>query len=66
MLGTANVYAQDTFINLSLKEACNQAVEKNVNVLNAGLEQRKSHYMSDEAKSKLYPQIDGYSTFNYY
>ena len=66
MLGTANVYAQDTFINLSLKEACNQAVEKNVNVLNAGLEQRKTHYMSDEAKSKLYPQIDGYSTFNYY
>lgn len=66
MLGAIDVSAQDTFINLSLKEACIQAVEKNFNVRNAGLEQRKSHYMSDEAKSKLYPQIEGYSNFNYY
>jgi outer membrane protein len=66
MLGTANVSAQDAILKLSLREACNQAVEKNVNVLNAGLEQRKTQYISDEAKSKLYPQIDGYSNFNYY
>ena len=66
MLGTANVYAQDAFINLSLKEACKQAAEKNVNVRNAGLEQKKTQYISDETKSKLYPQIDGYSNFNYY
>lgn len=66
ILGAINVSAQDAIINLTLKEACNQAVEKNINVLNAELEHQRTHYMSDEAKSKLYPQIDGYSNFNYY
>jgi outer membrane protein len=66
ILQATTVSAQDTLITLSLKEACTQAVEKNVNVLNAGLERKKTQYMSDETRSKLYPQIDAYSNFNYY
>ncbi len=66
MLGTVSVSAQEEFSRLTLREACNQAIEKNVNVLNAELEQTRTHYMSAETKSKLYPQIDAYSNFNYY
>jgi outer membrane protein len=63
---TTNVLAQDPSLQLSLREACIMAAEKNINVMNAGLEQRKTHYLTDEARSKLYPQIEGYSNFNYY
>lgn len=33
---------------------------------NAGLEQQKTRYQLKEARSRLYPQIEGYSNFNYY
>jgi outer membrane protein len=51
---------------LSLKESCRLAIEYNVNVRNAELEQKKANYASTEAKSKLYPHVEGYSDFNYY
>jgi outer membrane protein len=64
--GLLQVSAQDTIRFLSLKEACIQGLERNVDVLNARLERQKTHYKSDEAQGKLYPQIDAYSNFNYY
>jgi outer membrane protein TolC len=41
-------------------------IEKNVNVRNAGLEQDKMRFQLKETQGRLYPQIEGYSTFNYY
>jgi outer membrane protein len=66
LIFTVNVFAQDAALKLSLRDACSEAAEKNVNVVNAVLEQQKTHFMTDEAKSKLFPQVDGYSSFNYY
>jgi outer membrane protein len=65
MLIAYDVFAQNE-TKLSLSEACKIAAEKNVNVVNAVLEQEKTHFMTAEAKSKLYPQVDGYSNFSYY
>jgi outer membrane protein TolC len=65
MLIAFDVFAQNE-TKLSLSEACNIAVKKNVNVMNAVLEEEKTHFMTNEAKSKLLPQLDGYSSFNYY
>jgi outer membrane protein len=66
LLFTVNVFAQDAVLKLSLKDACSEAAEKNVNVVNAVLEQQKTHFMTTEAQSKLYPQVEGYSNFSYY
>ncbi|HEX3007569.1 MAG TPA: TolC family protein [Bacteroidales bacterium] len=63
---TSVAVGQDTTLQLSLKQSCQWGVEKNVNVLNAGLEKLKSQYQLKEAQSKLYPQVEGYSNFNYY
>jgi outer membrane protein TolC len=57
---------QDTVQHLSLKQSCQLGIEKNVNVQNATLEQKKIGYQLKEAQSKLYPQLDAYSNFNYY
>jgi len=58
--------AQDTIVSLTLHQACQLGVDNNTNVTNAKLETQKSAYQLKEAKSKLYPQIEGYSDFNYY
>jgi Outer membrane protein len=60
------VSAQDTIRHLSLAQACRLAVDSNTNVLNAKLETQKTHYQTKETQSKLYPQLEGYSDFNYY
>jgi len=60
------VQAQDTIINLTLHDACQLGVDNNTNVINAKLETKKSAYELKELKSKLYPQIEGYSDFSYY
>jgi outer membrane protein TolC len=58
--------AQDTTMRLTLKQSLQLGLEKNVSIQNAGLEQQKIGYQLTEAQSKLYPQIDAYSNFNYY
>jgi outer membrane protein len=64
--GILHASAQDTTMYLSLKQSCQLGIEKNVNVQNADLERQKTNYKLKEAQSKLYPQIEGYSTFSYY
>ncbi len=64
--GILQVSGQDSIQYLSLKESCQLGIENNVNVLNAALEQKKTNYRLKEARSKLYPQVDAYSNFNYY
>jgi outer membrane protein len=61
-----HVSGQETIRYLSLKESCQLGIENNINVLNAALEQQKLNYRSEETRSKLFPQIDAYSSFNYY
>jgi len=51
---------------LTLKESTQMGIERNVNVKNARLDNSKIHYQLKEAQSKLYPQLEGFSTFNYY
>jgi outer membrane protein len=63
--GISPIQAQDT-IHLSLKEACKQGIENNAEVINAGLDKQKTVYQLQEAKSKLYPVIDAFSSFYYY
>lgn len=57
---------QDTKMSLSLRQSCLLGIEQNMNVQNTVLEQQKAHYRLREAKSKLYPQLEAYGTFNYY
>src|SRR5665648_569378 len=64
--GILQARAQDTIVSLTLHQACQLGVDNNTNVTNAKLETQKSAYQLKEAKSKLYPQIEGYSDFNYY
>ena len=64
--GIIQVSAQDTTMHLTLKQSLQLGLEKNVSVLNAGLEQQKVGYQLTEAQSKLYPQLEAYSNFNYY
>lgn len=66
ILGILQARAQDTIINLTLHQACQLGVDNNINVTNAKLETQKSAYQLKELKSKLYPQLEGYSDFNYY
>ncbi len=60
------IKAQDTLIGLTLNQACMLGIEKNVNVQNAELDQQKARFQLKEVQSKLYPQVEGYSTFSYY
>jgi outer membrane protein len=60
------VRAQDSTMYISLKEACKLGIENNIDVRNAGLERQKTHYKLNESQSKLYPQVEAYSNFNYY
>jgi outer membrane protein len=64
--GILKVSGQDPIQYLSLKETCRLGLENNTNVLNATLDQQKAGYQLKEAKSKLYPQVEGYSNFSYY
>jgi outer membrane protein len=66
ILTGSQLSAQDTIMYLSLKQSCKLGIEKNVNILNAELEQQKTGYKQKEAQSKLYPQVEAYSNFNYY
>jgi len=57
-------FSQDTVMCLSVKKACKMGIERNVEVRNSELEQTKRKSQLSEARSKLYPQMDGYSTFS--
>ncbi|MGV8096895.1 MAG: TolC family protein [Mangrovibacterium sp.] len=64
--GSVSVSAQDTTLYLSLRQSCLMGIEKNVNVENAELEQQKTRFQVKETQGRLYPQIEGYSSFSYY
>ncbi|MCE1169167.1 MAG: TolC family protein [Sphingobacteriia bacterium] len=57
---------QDRVVKLSLDEACRLAIDSNLKIINARIETQKIHFQEAEAKSKLYPTVDGYSDFSYY
>ena len=66
LCGVLHVLAQDTTRCISLNQACQLGIEKNTSVINARLEIQKSAYHLKEVKSNLYPQVEGYSDFDYY
>jgi outer membrane protein TolC len=53
-------------VRLSMDRACRLAVDSNLHIINARIEIQKNHFQELEAKSKLYPSLNGYSDFNYY
>lgn len=60
------VFSQTDTVKLSIREACRLAVENNTSVINTALEKKKYELKTSEAQSKLYPQVEAYSNFNYY
>lgn len=66
VFATIHLSGQGTGTSLSLEQACQSGIERNVNVQNAALEQQKARYQLKEAQSKLYPQLEAYSNFGYY
>ena len=58
--------AEGKTLQLSLDRACKLAVDSNLQIINARIEIQKNHYQELEARSKLYPTVNGYSDFNYY
>jgi len=66
LVGIFQAQAQDSIQYISLTRACQMGVNHNLNIANAILETQKSRYQLKESQSKLYPQLEGYSTFNYY
>jgi|WetSurMetagenome_2_1015567.scaffolds.fasta_scaffold04690_8 outer membrane protein len=64
--GVLRVSGQDSIQKLSLKESCRLGIERNVTVINARLEKTRANYQFKEAQSKLFPQVEAYSNFNYY
>jgi len=57
------VFSQD---RLSLNEAIQMGLQQNINIQNALLEKSKINYQLKESQSKLYPQLEAYSNFNYF
>ncbi len=66
IVGILHIKAQDSIMNLSLKQSCQLGIERNTDVKNAGLDKQKGQYQITEVKSKLYPQVEAYSDFSYY
>jgi len=64
--GLFQAIAQDSITSVSLSQACRQGIDHNLMIANATLETQKAGYQLKETQSKLYPQLEGYSTFNYY
>ncbi len=65
-IGLSATNAQQNIRQISLQQACRLAVDSNLEVLNARLENLHKLYELHEKQSKLYPQLDAYSDFNYY
>ncbi len=57
---------EEAVVRLSLKQACQLGIEQNVKVLNALLENKRTNAQTQETRSWLLPQVEGYSTLNYY
>lgn len=63
----ASANEKDEILYLSLPQACQLAIDSNLIIKNAKLSILKSKYLQSEFKSKLYPQLEGYSDLlNYY
>ncbi len=65
-IGLIKAHAQENALKMSLEDACKLAIDSNLEVLNAKLENEHKLYELREKQSKLYPQIDAYSDLNYY
>lgn len=57
--------AQDSTRRISRRNAVQLALKNNLVLENSRLEIEKSEHNREEAKSKLYPQVEGYSDFLY-
>jgi len=66
LAGIVQARAQDTIQHISLSRACQLGIDHNLMIANASLDTQKAGYQVKETQSKLYPQLEGYSTFNYY
>jgi len=64
--GIFQAIAQDSITSVSLSQACRLGIDHNLMIANTALEMHKAHYQVKETQSKLYPQLEGYSTLNYY
>jgi len=65
IIAQASAQKEET-VFLSLHQACRLAVDSNLLVKNAQLETVKTKYQAMESRSRFYPQLEGYSDFNYY
>lgn len=66
LVGILQARANDSITHISLSQACQMGINNNLNIANATLETKKASYKLKETQSKLYPQLDAFSTFNYY
>jgi len=60
------VQATGQNVPLSLTDAIQEGIKNNPEILNAGIEKQKSQSRLTEQQSKLYPQVEAFSDFNYY
>ena len=65
LLAIVRLSGQEKQVTLSLKQTCRLGIQQNADLLNSSLEQEKSRYRLREKKSRLYPQLEGYSNFGY-
>ncbi|VBB48253.1 putative Outer membrane protein [uncultured Paludibacter sp.] len=65
LFSIAQAQQDTTSIILSLEKAQELAKTQNLELKNSKLDENKVNFQLKEAKSKLYPQIEAYSNFNY-
>ena len=65
LVANLQLLGQEKQATLSLKETCRLGIEQNTDLLKSSLELQKKDYRLQEKKSRLYPQLEGYSNFGY-
>jgi len=65
LVANLQLLGQEKQVTLSLKETCRLGIEQNTDLLKSSLELQKKDYRLQEKKSRLYPQLEGYSNFGY-
>ena len=66
LITAGTVFSEGMPIRMSLRDACVMAVKNSAEVCRDSLEMDKQKWRRREAIGKLLPQIEGFSTFNYY
>jgi outer membrane protein len=52
--------------SLSLSDACKMGIERNADVRTSRLEKEKLRFQTRESQSRIFPHLEGYSSFSYY